>query len=279
MAKQLKPNLFIVGAPKSATTFLYEVLQNHSEVFIPKVKELNFFSFNHLKKNSYYKAFKIGNEKKYLSYYSKAKHEKYLLDSSVSYFNCPDAPKNIYNFNSDSKIIIITRDPVERAYSHYLMDYRMGYVKKTFYKYISNPDKYPKQYEQYIGISNYSKHIANFVNIFGEKNVLVISLKNKVEGYKKITTFLGIKNNLAIDFDKKINPGKIPKNFIASYFQKNRNITERLKIILPKQLVKKVNGILYNKNVEMKMSLEELQLTNEILKDEISKYYEKLNGK
>ena len=45
-----KPNLFIVGAPKAGTTFLYTALMDHPEVFFPKNKEPNHFASEELSK-------------------------------------------------------------------------------------------------------------------------------------------------------------------------------------------------------------------------------------
>jgi hypothetical protein len=128
----LKPNLFIVGAPKSGTTFLYELLEIRDDFFLPRVKELNYFSHQELLEVSYYRDYKVRSLSKYLGHFKGAnEHHGYLVDASVSYFISESAPIDIRNFNSDARIIIMLRDPIARAYSHYLMDKRMGYAPEN----------------------------------------------------------------------------------------------------------------------------------------------------
>ena len=62
----------------------------------------------------------------------KNKNHKILGDSSVSYLFYKDVPKRIHKFNSKSKILILLRNPILRAHSHYLMDYNSGYIKSSF---------------------------------------------------------------------------------------------------------------------------------------------------
>ena len=49
-----KPNLFIVGAPKCGTTFLYHYLKQHPEIYFPDFKEPHFFGSDLIRKNGAY---------------------------------------------------------------------------------------------------------------------------------------------------------------------------------------------------------------------------------
>ena len=50
----LKPSFFVVGAQKAGTTSLYEILKSHSEIFLPKKKEIRFFDFHYSKGLKWY---------------------------------------------------------------------------------------------------------------------------------------------------------------------------------------------------------------------------------
>ncbi|MGY8932505.1 MAG: sulfotransferase, partial [Flavobacteriales bacterium] len=125
-----KPNLFLVGAPKAGSSLLWTMLKEHKDIFFSTnpEKEINYFSYDELTHNSYYKDYKVKSEYDYLKVFKKGQSVKYLVDGSVSYFAYPSIPKKLYEFNSDAKIIVIVRDPILRAFSHYNMDKRMGYV-------------------------------------------------------------------------------------------------------------------------------------------------------
>ena len=121
-----KPNLFLVGAPKAGSSLLWTMLKEHKDIFFSTnpEKEINYFSYDELIHNSSYKDYKVRSENDYLKVFKKGQSVKYLVDGSVSYFAYPLIPKKLYEFNSDAKIIVIVRDPVLRAFSHYNMDKR-----------------------------------------------------------------------------------------------------------------------------------------------------------
>lgn len=244
-----KPNLFLAGAPKSGTSFLFQTLNSHPVLFFPKIKELNHFSYQDiLDLNSYYKDFKIEDRKKYLSFYRKAKDCKYLVDSSVSYFTFPEVPGKIKAFNAESKVIFILRNPIKRAYSHYLMDVRMGYAKKSFGEYIRGKNEYPVHYHQYVGNSLYANCIGNYLDVFGKENSCVLLLENIETDMTKLCDFLEIsKEVIKIETSKKVNQNKKPKNIISKTLQKNRKLTSYLKMVIPRSFSKRFNGLMYKK--------------------------------
>ena len=108
-----KPNLFIVGAAKAGTTTLYSYLEKHTQVYMPKdelYKEPAFFST---------KGEKMGYEKYIDIFKSSTDRHKYIGESSTAYLTDSSSAQNLYDYNQGSKIIIILRNPVNRAYSLY----------------------------------------------------------------------------------------------------------------------------------------------------------------
>ena len=68
----------------------------------------------------------------YLALFRFAKDEKAIGEASASYLFSKTAAKNIYQYDPNAKIIIVLRQPVQRAYSHYLMDQRMALTNLSF---------------------------------------------------------------------------------------------------------------------------------------------------
>ena len=95
-----KPNLFLVGAPKAGSSLLWTMLKEHKDIFFSTnpEKEINYFSYDELKQNSYYKDYKVKSEYDYLKVFKKGQSVKYLVDGSVSYFAYPTVPKKLYEF-------------------------------------------------------------------------------------------------------------------------------------------------------------------------------------
>ena len=111
-----RPDLFIVGAPKSGTTSLYDYLDGHPEIYMSPVKEPIYFGpdiqagFKH--------RFTYGvDEKEYLELYADARDEKHLGEASTRYLASHQAPHLIHEFEPSSRIVAILRNPVEMIYA------------------------------------------------------------------------------------------------------------------------------------------------------------------
>ena len=121
-----KPNFIIAGFPKCGTTSLHHYLNEHPEIYMPAQKELHFFTFNILSKlnngpkDAVVKKTQINNSEKYLNFYKGVTNEIAIGDASPSYINYPSQFKKIKKYLNDPKVIIILRDPINRAYSNYL---------------------------------------------------------------------------------------------------------------------------------------------------------------
>ncbi|MFM2311114.1 MAG: hypothetical protein RLZZ04_390 [Cyanobacteriota bacterium] len=127
----MKPNLFIVGQPKSGTTALHQFLGQHPEIYMSSIKEPHFFCSDfHLESDRAYgkqRFFDFRSESAYLQLFNKAKNKgkkvKIAGESSTNYLYSQVAAEKIYNFNPDAKIIIVLREPAKFVYSlhsHYV---------------------------------------------------------------------------------------------------------------------------------------------------------------
>lgn len=116
-----KPNFFILGVAKSGTTTLADSLRQHPDIFIPAVKEPTFFSsdINYSNGINWY----IDN------YFSNSVKYHYRGDASPSYiFFAEKVARRIQTDLSAEtiKFIVIFRNPVDRAYSHYWHNVNRG---------------------------------------------------------------------------------------------------------------------------------------------------------
>ena len=258
----MKPNLFVVGAPKCGTTFLYEKLQSHPDLFFPKIKELNYFSLEQLNKASYYKDYKVNSLDKYLRFYDTAKNQKYLIDASVSYFTFDDIPAKIKEFNPEAKIIMLVRNPYKRCYSHYLMDQRMGYAKKPLQEYLADEKSF--HYRQYIGNSKYYEQLKKYQHYFKPENIFIIELERFEADFNKIFNFLKI-DPIPVDFTAKVNENKIAANRLGRFAQKNRGLIERSKLMIPKSIISTLKSFVYRKAPKTKITEQDLALIKSLV--------------
>lgn len=108
----VKPNFFIVGAPKCGTTALYEYLRPHPNIFMPKIKEPHFFA----KDLGTYPRIKTLEEYTAIFADSSETHLR-IGEASVYYLRSSTAIPNIRAFNPEARIIAMFRNPVEMVHS------------------------------------------------------------------------------------------------------------------------------------------------------------------
>jgi len=126
------PDFFVVGAPKAGTTAVFNWLKSHPDVFLPEVKEPGYFSYAGRpavpQSGPYdpdYHARLTADGGDYAQLYAAADGRLtgdvspvYLVDQSVA--------ARIVSWRPDARIIVLLRDPVDRAFSQYLHHLRDG---------------------------------------------------------------------------------------------------------------------------------------------------------
>lgn len=176
------PNFIIVGAPKAGTTSLYHYLSGHPQVYMSEPKEVNYFSKEELEaQNLFYQDFKAKDLDSYKTLFNKAIDKKAVGEGSVSYLFYPKTALRIKEVLPEIKTIILLRNPLDRGYSHYLMDLRLGLVNLTYdeivYKTVKHKDL-GLYYQQYVELGFYYEQVKRYIDTFGEKQVKVYLQKD-----------------------------------------------------------------------------------------------------
>jgi hypothetical protein len=169
----LRPNFFVVGAPRAGTTTLYNYLRQHPDIYVPKQKELHYFTREHAA-SSYYRPPVIRTEYEYLRHFSARKGQSLAGDFSPSYLYFEAAAQEILQFSSDARIIAILRNPTERTISHYLMDVAKGLQDKPLSAFYESTAENSLFHFEYVGASLYAEGVARYLRLFGPGRVHVI---------------------------------------------------------------------------------------------------------
>ena len=127
----MSPNFFIVGGAKCATTNISYYLNDHPDIFIPKLNEPYYYCKFDIPKN-FKRESMITDKKKYLNLFKNAIYEKAIGEATPVYLQCPNAAKEIKKDFPDSKIIISIRNPIDKAHSSYFSYKFMNLDKRTF---------------------------------------------------------------------------------------------------------------------------------------------------
>ena len=281
----MKVDFFIVGAPKAGTTSLYHYLAEHPQIEMSSQKEPDYFSDTAIQEQGmYYRKNRIDTEEKYYSLFNVESKNVIFGEASVSYLFYKSVAGDIKKYNANAKIIIILRNPIDRAFSHYLMDYRLGLVSDTFDEIVnktSNNNKVHLYYQQYIQISEYAKQIARYYQQFDEDKIMLIDYedfkKDVGEIVKSVYTFLGINSEYKADINKKHNTFTMPKNNLIRYIYSFVFIRNMLTFLFPKSLVKSVRSILFKQNKKPKLSDETRKQLKQFFKEDIWELSQILN--
>jgi hypothetical protein len=221
MNKENLPNFFIIGAAKSGTTALFDILNQHPEVYFPYQKEPNFFSNEKLysKGLGWYEQTYFKNAFKYPARGEASPHYIYWSEKTSVRMAELDRNKNI-------KIIAMFRDPVKRAYSHYWMLAHRELEDLTFAEALKAEENRLKMYHEelyevgslrygYFRGGQYASLLQPFLSHFPRENLHFILLEDLQNDFlsmtKKLASFLNIEDNFVFD-PTASNPAYVPRN-------------------------------------------------------------------
>jgi hypothetical protein len=115
------PDVLILGAMKCGTSSLHNYLTQHGDVIEPLRKEVHYFDVEYARGERWYRA-----------HFGRTGEPGLNLDSSPYYLFHPLAPQRAHTLLPQARLIVLLRDPVRRAYSHYWHQVHRGREKLSF---------------------------------------------------------------------------------------------------------------------------------------------------
>ena len=279
----MKVDFFIVGAPKAGTTSLYHYLSEHPQVEMSSQKEPDYISDKAIhEQGMYYAKNRVDTLDKYESLFVEKESVVYG-EASVSYLFYENVAEDIKKYNPNAKIIIMLRDPIERAFSHYLMDYRLGLISDSFENVLAKISKHKNAhlfYQQYIEVSKYAKQIQRYLDFFKKENILFIDYedfkKNVSKTVDQVYNFLNISSEFVADINTKHNTFIMPKNKIIRLIYSFVFLRKILIFLFPVYLVKNISVLLFKSDKKPELLKETRSLLSIIFNDDIKKMEEVL---
>jgi len=271
------PNFFIVGAPKAGTSALYRYLDQHSQIYMSTRKEPHYFSIKTVSENDSRKP--IRSKKKYLSLFNNVKKEKIVCEASTSYLSDPEAPKLIREIIPQAKILISIRDPIERAFSAYLMIRNSGLVEPTFHKQLQlelnqKMDLDKPNCHLYAGL--YSENILRYLNIFGSNQIKTIIFEewitNPQKTIEEIIEFLEI-DVPSDEFKTEVpNPFSNPRGALSELLLHSNGVKKISNRLIPISSRKFFYlKVLLKKGIKPKMDQEDRDILKKIYQKDVEK--------
>jgi sulfotransferase family protein len=157
------PNLLVIGAMKCGTTSLHYYLDQHPDIAMSKVKEINFFLEGH------------GHWDKGVPWYESHFDGSAEVrgESSTSYTKYPQrsgVPERMRSLLPDAKLIYILRDPIERTVSHYLHAYHRSREKRPIAEALRSLSDNP-----YVDPSRYHMQLERYLEHYPLSQILILT--------------------------------------------------------------------------------------------------------
>lgn len=205
------PNAIIIGAQKSGTSSLFSYLTQHPEIRGSSRKEVHFFDGGSVPG--------VDNFKKGKNWYrahfplATGRVEKRIIEATPSYLFVPSVPARIAQLLPDAKLIVVLRDPVERAISHFFHEVRGGREKRPIMSALVEEEDLLEpiwksgdyKNRQFLSFSykargRYAEQLSRYFGFFSRDRILVLSSKalfeKTDETLARIFTFFDVEGSI-----------------------------------------------------------------------------------
>lgn len=257
------PNLFIVGVAKAGTTSLYALLSAHPDVYMSPRKEPHFLAAVSAVPRAAYTLNRVESQSEYLRLFRSATTERVLGEASTTYWwNADATARRIEELSPEASVIIMLRDPVARAYSHYLNDLRDGIEDRPFADTV--PAQRPGERSLRWGdpllrteLGFYSARLQEYLNVFGDRTRVIVYedfFASPEESLPDVLRFLGLARSPAGSTDEQPeNPHRLPRGALARSLLSSRVVRRLGRVLLPADARRRAYEALFRPAAKPKM--------------------------
>jgi len=270
--KERWPNFFIVGAPRSGTTSLYEYLRRVPGIYMSPVKEPHYFApglrHRYLGKPVLDFAIysRVRNQADYLKLFRSVKNEIAVGEATNSYLSDPGALGRIKEAVPGARIIMILRDPVERAHSHYLTNWNAGWQRTPFEEVAGT--------EFYLEPGFYANQVQRSLDIFGSDHVKILIFEEFIQNPRKavseVLKFLGVSAEPPAIVGEAFNSFTIPRWPLIGPILRSRPVRIAMRVLIPSRTRRLIrNQILGRKASEPPMPEKARRVLEELFRNDV----------
>ena len=251
------PNFFVIGAARAGTTALYNFLYQHPQVFMPEVKEPGFFMLEGTQRENPYSdlEYAVSNIDTYRSLFAGAQSQHLAVgEATTGYLTTAHVPERIKARVPEARLIVLLRNPIDRAYSEWELLYRAGREQLSFEEAVRqepetpatnlpwNPDEL-----KYVRKGLYHAHLTRYYELFDPAQIGVFLFddwrSNQLDTLQRIYQFLGVDDTFAPDTNIEHNVGGVPKNkFVYDLIFGSDSLKQVAKNLLPTKYLKQIRG-------------------------------------
>jgi hypothetical protein len=272
------PDFFIVGAPRCGTTALYTYLRQHPEVFMPELKEPDFFA-EYLGPNR-----RIHSWPDYLALFEGLPEGKRIGEASPSYLASETAATAIKEFSPQASIIIMLRNPIELMHSMYHLRRFSNLEDLPTFEAALQADADGRQVLElsYRDRVRFAEQVERYLEVFGRKKVHFVIYddfrKDTAAIYRDVLRFLEVRGDFNIEFPV-INSSRRARNrFLWTLLRRPPMFVRRIiHPITTRRIRKSVGSFLFGLNTVLEPRPALDPRTKEMLRKELASEVERLS--
>ena len=245
------PNFILIGVQKSGTTSLYNWLGQHPDVYANElIKDYNYFCNDEL----------LSLSRDYFGrFFKNVSDERILMHGFPNYiYFYKNSAANIYKFNKNIKLLLILRNPIERAYSAYWEAKKTALEdSKSFEEalsressYIVNGNMKEKGALTYVDHGYYSRQIEGYYKYFSKEQIKIIFFedlkRNPDKTVGQVFSFMNIDNKFKPNFSIK-NSSALPRSVVMQRIFQSLTMPKFIKPFVPPSVSSKIKISLIRK--------------------------------
>ncbi len=297
-----RPNFFVIGVAKGGTTSLHRYLGQHPEVYLTPIKETNHYALADINeayldpvyrrdiqinldryvKNGMKQQVHIAHVKEprhYQALYSQVTSETAIGEISNSYIISPNAVQTIQREHPEARLIVMLRNPVLRAWSHYLMNIREGkttqkdFITECLVDAESTHTGWGINH-QYLSLGAYASQMQRVLEVFDQRQVKWMLYEDFAaktsHSLAELSTFLGINPSFEFDLSQRSNQAGVPVNATVNKALIQSGVLHGLKSLASPKQREWAKQLLYRGGKSLpKMTSKELAFLEQHYRDDV----------
>jgi hypothetical protein len=257
---------FIVGAPKAGTTSLYHYLDQHPRIYMSPIKEPHFFadeirfenfsaemqampeaSTNALRAYldgpavEKFSGGPVTNWSDYRKLFARVTIENVAGEASTCYLWSPTAPANIASAFPNAKILMVLRNPSDRAFSQYRHMLSFAPNRISFSEHLNASLAYSgariSELFPFLQFGLYAEQVGRYLTLFPRHQVYIAFyedyLRAPADFLRDICTFLEVDPDFAFDLSAKHMQATVPHSYVFNNSLKNLGVWNLARTLSP----------------------------------------------
>jgi hypothetical protein len=298
------PDFFLAGAPKCGTTALYRYLNQHPALYLSPIKEPHFFA-DEVRRAAFCSQWRsqasaraaaqqeylrgevrepfsggpVEDLADYLKLFRNAGPGQLTGEGSTCYLWSPSAARNIARVIPGAKILVVLRNPVERAFSQYLHTLTFADRKISFANHIQlaldSPSQLLGEIYPFLHFGLYSSQLARYYQHFPPEQIHVGLYDDYVAHPRRfvqqVFRFLGVDADFQPDFSQRYMEPAVPRSWLAQRALRGSTLKAAVRSLLPASARAPLRKLFYRRRHALQMSAADRNRLADLYRDDVAR--------